>query len=745
MLPETKKEVKLQETIAIAIASFNESFKGLCAKTEESLLEKAQQEPILKRKAQILEACGLIRHNRSKIENSFRTALTQVIQERITQTSQNTELLDSSSFKLMDDTDLETELIMKRLIRRLQRGEGSSTLTDLDDRLSFLMGRKELQEERNPLSPNAVCTAIRQSFEGVIQADNLKQEILRAFEDQLASAFLPAYQTINSQLVSRNVVPNLASWRRNRSGSSTKKEANAAAQEKSPRSLLEQYAQRFSPANTNPNSAETGSFAGNRSFVPGSNSVGSSWNNGGSFHPGMTAPLPALQQLANFLPSDYSALPSVENFGEAAVPLAELNWLHQVRDKARVSGVAQQEQWLIDLVALLLDTILQDHQTSELAKRQIARLQLPLLKVALHDQTVFSDANHPARRLIDALAESATGKEDSNEQDQAYFDLVNAVTAEVSKSFEGDLKVFEQAEQKIQDFTYVEEKKEQEKYEATAHVLQKIEQREIADIEVSTQIRDAVKDLELPEKLTQFLLDPWRKVIVEQKMQNGPTQQLALFQQAINDLVWSVQPKITSEERQRLTLMLPNLLRTISQGLKTIQWPQEEQQTFLDALMEAHSHAVRVGVRSEMQDQSFQQFEQRMREPQATIEKSEVQVSPEQVASLLARYQLPAAVAPADIPELKDTALLDFDAANIVASLTRGSWMEILHNGQTKTMKLRWISPLKTLFLFTDTSGKDALTFTPELLRNHINSGVAVVSDERSLTERAFESIEATL
>ena len=757
MLPETKKEAKLQETIAIAMASFNESFKGLCVKTEETLIEKAKQETSLPRKAQILDACSLIRSNRSKIESSFRTALAQVIQDRITtQAPKNSETFDATHLKLVDDADLETELIMKRLIRRLQRGEGASTLTDLDDRLSFLMGREELQEERNPLSPNAVCTAIRQSFEDVAKKDELKQEIFRAFEDQLSPAFLPAYQIINSQLVNRNVVPNLALWRRNRTGATNNKTADSAnAQEKPARSLLEQYAQRFAPAQPGaasmPGSAPvsaawaqgtgTGAGFGHETQIPQPAWLRSA---GAGFGAEMGAPLPALQQLAQFLPSDYAVSHSAQNFSESA-PLEELNWLHQVRDKARSGGVAQQEQWLIDLVAMLLDTILQDRHTSAIAKRQIARLQLPLLKVALHDQTVFSDANHPARRLIDALAESATGKQEAGEHDQAYFNLVNAVTAEVEKSFEGDLKVFEQAEQKIQDFVQVEDEKEQEEYEATAEVLQKAEQREIADLEVLTQIRDAVENLELPEELTEFLLDPWRKVIVEQKMQGGETQLLASFQQTITDLVWSVQPKVSEEERRRLTLLLPSLLRTIRQGLQRIEWPETQQHVFLDALMEAHSHAVRVGVRTEMQDQSFQQFEQRMRDPQPVIEASKVQVSPEQVASLLAHYQLPVAVAAADIAEPEDPVLLGFDAAGVVASLTRGAWVEIFDNGQTKAMKLRWISPLRTLFLFTDNSGKDAVTFTPELLRNHIASGMVVVSDERSLTERAFESMEATL
>ena len=66
----------------------------------------------------------------------------------------------------------------------------------------------------------------------------------------------------------------------------------------------------------------------------------------------------------------------------------------------------------VDVVAMLFDLLLNDRELPDALRAQIGRLQIPVLKVAMMDKAFFADRQHPARRLLDTIAGSATGWRD---------------------------------------------------------------------------------------------------------------------------------------------------------------------------------------------------------------------------------------------------------------------------------------------------------------------------------------------
>jgi len=60
---------------------------------------------------------------------------------------------------------------------------------------------------------------------------------------------------------------------------------------------------------------------------------------------------------------------------------------------------------VIDMVALMFSFIQQDQALPAAVQALLSRLQLPYLRLALTDAGMFSDSNHPARVLMDRLAE----------------------------------------------------------------------------------------------------------------------------------------------------------------------------------------------------------------------------------------------------------------------------------------------------------------------------------------------------
>ena len=67
------------------------------------------------------------------------------------------------------------------------------------------------------------------------------------------------------------------------------------------------------------------------------------------------------------------------------------------------------ESLAIDTLALIFEAILADPELPDAVKAVISSLQIKLLRVAMKDSTLFTDPAHPARLVIDRMAQAALG------------------------------------------------------------------------------------------------------------------------------------------------------------------------------------------------------------------------------------------------------------------------------------------------------------------------------------------------
>ena len=71
---------------------------------------------------------------------------------------------------------------------------------------------------------------------------------------------------------------------------------------------------------------------------------------------------------------------------------------HEGRQK-----LSRRHEDLINIVGLLFEYILDDHQLPETIKKEIALLQIPILKLAIFDHEFLTDREHPARLLLNEM------------------------------------------------------------------------------------------------------------------------------------------------------------------------------------------------------------------------------------------------------------------------------------------------------------------------------------------------------
>ena len=103
-------------------------------------------------------------------------------------------------------------------------------------------------------------------------------------------------------------------------------------------------------------------------------------------------------------------------YGDGLTGLMAVNLIRAHREELIQASTGKLDHMVIDVVGSLFDQILSDSRVPPQMAREIARLQLPVLRVALSDQTFFSTRRHPVRRFINRIASLANAFDDFDDR-----------------------------------------------------------------------------------------------------------------------------------------------------------------------------------------------------------------------------------------------------------------------------------------------------------------------------------------
>jgi len=404
----------------------------------------------------------------------------------------------------------------------------------------------------------------------------------------------------------------------------------------------------------------------------------------------------------------------------------------------------------IELVGMVFDRIQRDRHVPGAIKEQLARLQFPLLKVALSDPELFADAKQPARQLLDRIASTSIGWSPDGEDNQRYFEQVQAaVDSVVDSSLDASL-AFEQAMAKFDAFLDQQRTRDDDPVERARRALAEAENREILAIKATMQVRSAFDGVQLESYLRDFLLDVWVRVLIEastrEKTEPGLVRR---YLDAIPELVWSVQPKINPGDRKRMIGTIPTVLGILREGLSKIDWPADRIQQFFGRLMNSHANAVKA---LELAHGSVAQFTPstvrikldgfRIPTDTSDVPSEQVKVSDEAVRHALAGSA--AGVTHLSAPpesSVSSPAMDHQQAVRSIAGWTRGKWFDLRTADQTERVVLRWVSPKKALYLFTNAAGDRSHSLSPDNLVAYLQSGWLVAVETAPLFDRAVDGV----
>jgi hypothetical protein len=535
------------------------------------------------------------------------------------------------TLSLVEDREVEAQVTADRFGLAIQH-ECEWELRELDAYIGSLLRLPRADHERNPLRPEAVGLALVAGAEAVSERPEVRKVLLAELGRTLTSLMRATYADIVADLRSAGVQPmGLALHTRGARGGSTMHGEEGDSETlglpsesgrvplDSRHGALGAAAGHGSVGGSLHGGLQGGGITGRGAGFGASRSgaaTGSPGYGGGPTIGVVDAQLMGLIRRLAYLGNVSDSLGGTAGAGGGPAtggdPAAALgaggvasgwgsvpaNLILAHREELRQASTGALDHMVIDVVGSLFEQILSDPKVPPQMARQLARLQLPVLRVALGDVSFFSSRRHPVRRFVNRIASLACAFEDLG--DGPGLEFLGRVKALVNDIVTGDfdqMAVYEQQLQVLEDFIAHAAEAEVDDDGGTAALLQHKEQQLVQQQRYMQQLQSALTAVEMQDFLRDFLAQVWSQAIVQAQLRDGEGQGggglATRLRHAARELVMSVQPKGTPAERKAFLMQLPQLMKDLNEGMALVGWPEGAKKAFFGQLLPLHAESLK--------------------------------------------------------------------------------------------------------------------------------------------------------
>lgn len=614
--------------------------------------------------------------------------------------------LRAHKLTLVAREQLEDELAVSMIVSRAS-SQHAEALWKLNRRLAVLRGGKKVMDDSNPFGPAKVGLALRQAMNELEVELKARIFIYKHLGKLLLAVFGKVFDSLNATLIDGGVLPNL------KFVISKEYEAETAEPPPSP-----------NPKDA-PTSAEEGAEQRQlyhsiieqlRERVGSGPRVGTA---GGVSYGGLQAGHDGASE--NFLPLDYAlvltALQQAPEFNAGVAlqrPLAidrvEQRLFAQLNQQARPDQrhqLAQRDADAVDLVGMVFRFMLDDGKIPDVVKSLLSHLHTPYLKLALLDKTFLENQQHPARVLVNRMAETGS-RWVTDDKERVVLPKLRNMVETILRGFVDDTDLFARLLEDFNRFRESLDKRAEMAEKRNRSAQEGVERLAAAKQRAATEIGERIKGFAIPESIQQLLHKPWTDFLTFNYLRNGEDSlswKAAL--KVVDGVLWSVQGD-SSRSREEFQRYQQQLEQSIAEGLRTIGYSSEAGEELLFALRRA-------------QEQAFD---------------GKPVVQP--------------AATPAPAPSALPEAVAQFSAeeeelADMLRSKVEfGAMFEFDRPGQRpQLLKLAWFSRVSGHYMFVNPAGIKQLIETLPHLVSGLHAGTIriVQPEKRSFMERAFTAI----
>lgn len=745
----------------IALKRVNGLVSTLFENVDDALFHLAERAESNATQVQFFDGMREVRKKRQLVERLFQEQLSQIFNDfaagRLKPVRPEVTTSSAQGLSLVDDLELEDSLAVSSMVAKAENRLNRS-LHLVNQRLSVINGGTPVEDASNPIGPAPLCQAFRvavREFELEVQ---VKLIIYKLYDRYVMSGLEPLYDEVNAELIRAGVLPQI------------RHQLPGSARARGP-GVAQGPAARGGPAPAEPSGNPQGGYADETYDSVSAELQAELYNTlrgllanrrHASDYAGEPGTMPATGGVPNLSPTDLLSALSIlqsqsiqaqaqaqvqaDTVADTAMAVRQLK--QELLDQAhRLGGAATSEHHVssadedtIDLVGMLFEFILQDRNLPEPIQALIGRLQIPYLKIAILDKHLFAQKAHPARRLLDAMAEAGKSWSAESDVDNKLRDKIKQVVETILNDFDDDLAVVEHELAGFEQFVHQNKRRAELAEQRAAEVTRGREKLHTARRNAAREILGRIGDRQLPPVIHNVLSRPWANYLVLTDLRHG--NESAEWKGALqfaDEFIWSSLPKQTDTDKARLRALLPKLEKSLKHGLSTVAFHEGDVRALMQELTDFYQ---RLLSGEELELKSAQEVIAENAASESTSGTEAGSTTPD--TAVVNQSPVEEIVLTSGTIEPEPVESLQEEDEHVLAAknLKVGNWVEFIEaDGNRERAKLSWISPITSKYLFVNRRGLKVCDKSVAALAVELRRGSAVLLEEVPLFDRALDAI----
>ncbi|MGZ3159554.1 MAG: DUF1631 family protein [Burkholderiaceae bacterium] len=666
----------LQSLIPVAAGEANSQLDAFIIRITDALFALSEQSSDSKTANIAFNSANLLKKNAypfyyiasSRIEEKLRNEILACEKS----SASLADVKSEGALSLVSYEEMESKVTVGNLCRPIE-GTNANLYTSLGIRLAALFNREEFSVAQNPFRPEVFLNAISDGWAEFSPDPETHSIILPLLTPENFIDLSPVLRAMNEALIGRGIQTDISDSYRIKKSNTTQESTKKTA-------VNEQLKRLFTPESAMDDAVPASGGAG----------MGGMGGMGGGLPAQFLQATAASSQLMGFLAgmqkSIFDTPLDAGSLGNSLTTAA----LTSIKNQAPQGALRKVDEQTIDLLTKIFDIVFRDQNIPTEVKSLIGLLQVPVLKASLVDKDFFFKDDHPARRLIDLLSKSSLAWDQNKGIEDPLYQTMKRNVARVQKDYDQEVSVFSDVVSDLEAYINKEETTATEALATPITNALKQEKIIVATKSAKTDVSMRVGTGEVVAFVESFLESKWVPVLtIAYSVKDEKPQALESAIKTMDDLIWSVKPKITVDQRKELVAKLPGLLATLNKWLNIVKLDDAERLRFFAELAECHASIVRAPL--EMSPQ--RQLELSMEAAKKAAER---------------RLEIRAKQEPEAEPD---------EFADTVEKLERGMWLEFTSSDAAPgKYKLAWVSPMRNLYIFTTGDKKESFSLSAEKL-----------------------------
>ncbi len=629
------------------------------------------------------------------------------------------EPFEAEALSLVHDDELEETVAVRGMVSKVI-SRCKDTLPYLTQRIDHLLPTLKITDQNNPIGPGRLCDIFRIACSELALDIRSRLVVYKLFDKFVMGELAALYEKANALLIEKQVLPKL------KLGVSERKTKQRSSGPGSPVEVKHNATTSLESETQQDDEAEIiellrGLLADRK---PSLNKQG----------PNMpvadTGPRLSQTELVDLLSSvqqqsyESNELVNIRT-QQVDVRQALYNLLVSDRQSEQPRAIGRLDDDVINLVSMLFEFILDDQNLPTPMKALLARLQIPLLKVAVLDTSFFGRGGHPARKLLNELATAAMRWSETVDlvRDPLYGKIKYTVE-KVLDDFVDDTEIFSTLLTEFLDFVAAERRRSELVEQRTRDAEEGLGKTQMARNIVSDLLDKKMADKDLPNVAQELLRDGWSSYLfliqVKQGVESGEWQEAL---ETVDDLIWSVAPTEDKAHRGKLLKMIPSLLQRLRKGLVSVAFNKVKMRTLFKELEVIHLDCLK---------QQGRVVGRKHTKPVKVADKQKVEVKDTEEPSQEVISNASPDPEPADEAD---------EHLSRVDSMSAGTWVEIVDSEGKHRAKLAAVIKATGKYIFVNRLGMKVAEKTRITLVDDLRQGVINVLDDTLLFDRALESV----